>query len=220
MWYLTHDMSHVTDGGRWTFSQNFGSLALTVWEWHVAPDTWHMTHDTWHVTCEMWHMKCNWWLTVNILLKCQVPSSYTLGMKVFWIFGTKGWLTHLIIECQMCFQNNPGYTRSVKHMYTVRRRWLNQILFVQQSTKWLSPDSSCLGSCGAVVEDIAGGLTSSPHGWRQCTDLFSPGASYLEHKHTAETVLQPSWHSGRLLVFIHTTKTPYPGDTESLDVRG
>ena len=32
MWHVTHDMWHVTHGGGWTFSQNFSSLALTVWE--------------------------------------------------------------------------------------------------------------------------------------------------------------------------------------------
>ena len=29
---VTHDMSQVTGGSRLTFSQNFSSLALTVWE--------------------------------------------------------------------------------------------------------------------------------------------------------------------------------------------
>ena len=40
MWHMTHemwrgtlDMWHVTRSGRWKFSLNFMSLALTVWKW-------------------------------------------------------------------------------------------------------------------------------------------------------------------------------------------
>ena len=69
-----------------------------------------------------------------------------------------------------------------------------------------SPDSSYLGSCGAVGEDIPGGSKPIcfPDGWRQCTDMSSLGARHEEHKHTGETVLQPSWHSDCLFVCIHT----------------
>ena len=45
MWHLTCDTWHqifytwhVTDGGRWTFSQNSRSLALTVWDWGFCED--------------------------------------------------------------------------------------------------------------------------------------------------------------------------------------
>ena len=31
-WHVTCNTWHVTYGGQWTFSQNFSSLALTVWE--------------------------------------------------------------------------------------------------------------------------------------------------------------------------------------------
>ena len=31
-WHVTCDTWHVTGGGRWTFSQNFRSLALLVWD--------------------------------------------------------------------------------------------------------------------------------------------------------------------------------------------
>ena len=31
-WHVTYTMWHMTVGGRWTFSQNLSSLALTVWE--------------------------------------------------------------------------------------------------------------------------------------------------------------------------------------------
>ena len=37
-WHMTCNMWHVTHGGRWTFSQNFRSLAHTVWEWRCLED--------------------------------------------------------------------------------------------------------------------------------------------------------------------------------------
>ena len=43
---------------RWTFSQHFSSLALTVFELEVTCDTWHLISDTWHVTFDTWHMTC------------------------------------------------------------------------------------------------------------------------------------------------------------------
>ena len=36
--HMTRDMWHRTGGGRWTFSQTFSSLALTVWEWRCSED--------------------------------------------------------------------------------------------------------------------------------------------------------------------------------------
>ena len=53
-----------------------------------------MTRDTWHVTCDMWH---TWW-RVNILSKFQLPSSYALGVMMFWRFGGKGSVTKVIVE--------------------------------------------------------------------------------------------------------------------------
>ena len=43
--------------------------------WHVKPDMWHLTPDAWHVTHAMWHKSCDTWLGLNILSKCQLPSS-------------------------------------------------------------------------------------------------------------------------------------------------
>ena len=44
---ITRDMWYVTRGGRWTFSQNFGSGASLVWErqWHLTCDMWQVTHE-------------------------------------------------------------------------------------------------------------------------------------------------------------------------------
>ena len=38
--HMTHDTFHVTHDrwGRWTYPQNFSSLALTVWEWRCSED--------------------------------------------------------------------------------------------------------------------------------------------------------------------------------------
>ena len=33
IWHVASDTWHMTGGGRWTFSQDFSALALTVWEW-------------------------------------------------------------------------------------------------------------------------------------------------------------------------------------------
>ena len=38
MWRVTSERLHVTSVGRWTFSPNFSSLALTVWEWRCVKD--------------------------------------------------------------------------------------------------------------------------------------------------------------------------------------
>ena len=39
MWRVTCDMCHMTGGRRWTFSQNFRSLALTAWEWRYLKNS-------------------------------------------------------------------------------------------------------------------------------------------------------------------------------------
>ena len=80
-----------------------------------TPDTKHVTPDTWHLTCETWHVKpytlhvtpdmLNM-VGVSILSKFQLPSSYGLGIMMFWGFGGKGllnelmnqWVTKVIVE--------------------------------------------------------------------------------------------------------------------------
>ena len=46
---------------------------------------WHVTRDKWHVT----HDRCG---EVKLLSKFQLPSSYGLGVKVFWRYFHKGWV--------------------------------------------------------------------------------------------------------------------------------
>ena len=47
--------------------------------WHMTWDLWNVTCDMWHVTSDTWHVTYDIWREVNILSKCQVPSSYGLG---------------------------------------------------------------------------------------------------------------------------------------------
>ena len=44
-WHMTHNIWHVTHGGGWTFSQNFSSLALTVWDLWCLED-WEEKDDS------------------------------------------------------------------------------------------------------------------------------------------------------------------------------
>ena len=56
---------------------------------HLTLDTWHVTHDTWRVTRDMWHVTCDTWWGVNIITKCQLPSSFGLWFMIFWRLGGK-----------------------------------------------------------------------------------------------------------------------------------
>ena len=56
----------------------------------------HVTHEI--VTREMWHMTQDMWWGVNILLKCQLSSSYGLGHTVSWRYFHKGWLSESVSE--------------------------------------------------------------------------------------------------------------------------
>ena len=86
MWHVTCDTWHVRR--RWTFSQNYSSLTLTVWElevtcdtWHVTPDmdTWQLTLDMWHLTYDMWHVSpTSWWWCRRELAR-RKSSSKTTG---------------------------------------------------------------------------------------------------------------------------------------------
>ena len=70
-------------GGRWTFSQNVSSQALTVWELEVTPDMLHLTPDTWHVIGDIWHVSFDTQGMVNIVSRFQVPSSNGLAFIMF-----------------------------------------------------------------------------------------------------------------------------------------
>ena len=65
--------------------------------WHVTRDTWHVTHDTWHVTRDPWHVTRDTFGGVNILSKCQLPSSYCLWFMILWRYFRKR-MNHLINE--------------------------------------------------------------------------------------------------------------------------
>ena len=78
-------------------------------------DILNMTRDMWHVTCDMWHMA---WREVIILSKCQVPSSYGLGVKVSGKYLNKRITylpTTLIYLLERRLENSPGYAGSVNY---------------------------------------------------------------------------------------------------------
>ena len=61
-------------------------------------DMWHVTCDTGQVTHDMWHVTHDRWGEVNLLSKLQLLSSYGLGVKVFWRYFHKWWLTHWLTQ--------------------------------------------------------------------------------------------------------------------------
>ena len=60
-------------------------------------DTRNVTGDMWHLTPDVGHL-----VGVNILSKFQLPSSYGLGVMMFWRFGGKGSLTELMCNKSDC----------------------------------------------------------------------------------------------------------------------
>ena len=64
----------------------------TYFKWHMAHDTLYIIGEKLHVTNEIWHMTHDRWGAVNLLSKCQLPSSSVLGLKVFGRYFHKEWL--------------------------------------------------------------------------------------------------------------------------------
>ena len=44
---------------------------------------WHVTGDKWHMTVDWWQMTHDTSCAMNILSKCQLSSSFGLGLRVF-----------------------------------------------------------------------------------------------------------------------------------------
>ena len=44
-WHVTHGTWHMTCSVEWTFSQNFTSLAPSVWDWQCLEDIWTKVND-------------------------------------------------------------------------------------------------------------------------------------------------------------------------------
>ena len=80
-------------------------------------EIWPLTCDIWHMAYGIWHVIYDRWREVNLLSKFQLPSSYGFGMKVFWRYFHKGWMSQLINHLQRCLWNSPGYTGSLKYIY-------------------------------------------------------------------------------------------------------
>ena len=71
-------------------------------------DTWHLTPDSLHVTPDTWHMSFTMWWELNILSKFKLPSSFDLGVMMFWRLGGKGWLTDWLSQ----LMSNGGVCRT------------------------------------------------------------------------------------------------------------
>ena len=91
MWQVKHKTLYVTTGRRWTFAQNFSSLALMVWEFEVPPDMWHLTPGTWHMTHTIWHVSHDTQEVGKIVSKIQVPICNDLGVMMLWRYFHKVW---------------------------------------------------------------------------------------------------------------------------------
>ena len=78
-------------------------------EEQILSDMWQVTHYSWHIKCDMWHMTHNRCGEVPRLTKFQLPSFYGLGVKVFWRYYNKEWLT-----------DSPGYTESVNNVHKIQ----------------------------------------------------------------------------------------------------
>ena len=69
---------------------------------------WHITCETWHITCDTWHVTCDMLWGVNILSKCQLPSSYSLGGKVIWQSEGKYQLFNELINYEAVCRTAPA----------------------------------------------------------------------------------------------------------------
>ena len=63
---------------------------------------WHLTHDMLHVTRYVLYLTHDRWGEVNLRSKLQLPSSYSLGMKVCWRLGREGWMNWWMNDKDVC----------------------------------------------------------------------------------------------------------------------
>ena len=109
---------------------------VTCYAWHMTSDTgldtWHMTRDTWHLTSDNWR-------GVNILSKFQLPSSYGLGVLMFWRFGGKGRVTRLMNDkgVYRTAPTTPGLLISI-YMYLCEENLLYDIMITIQVKKYVT----------------------------------------------------------------------------------
>ena len=117
-------------------------------------DVWQVTHDIWHMTGGIYHVACDMCRKVNILSKCQVPSSYGLGVKLLWQFLEKGWLyqwNNEVINDKGVFWTTPATPGLFKTL---------QIYCLPGNSQSVMPQLAplCLSNCGN-----SGGKVSSLH---------------------------------------------------------
>ena len=79
-----------------------------------------------HVTLQLTH---GTWLVVNIVSKCQVPSSNGLGFMLLWIFGRKGLVNLSISYKGVCrtARATPGLLKKIELHREIKRNVCNKV---------------------------------------------------------------------------------------------
>ena len=72
MWHVTCDVWHVTCCGGWAFSQNFSSLALTIWEWKCFED---ILSQRIHLTKKIINGTASFFIVQNVVFKKKEPKT-------------------------------------------------------------------------------------------------------------------------------------------------
>ena len=99
----------------------------------MTGDRWHKTRDMWHVTCDTWHIVWD-----EHSLKFQLPSSFSLGLTVFWIYFHKPWLTLLIL---LTLMSNEAVYRTARAtpgllIMATKSIGLAKFLFLKKDCSW------------------------------------------------------------------------------------
>ena len=82
-------------------------------------------YNTWHVTCDTWHTACDTWCGVNILLKCQLPSSY--GFGDIWSFNKNCYSVSPRKQFCVCQRGNKSAHKMIfrgTELFFVQVYWL------------------------------------------------------------------------------------------------
>ena len=81
-WHLPHDIWHMTDSVGWTFSQNFSSLALPVWDWQCSEDIWTKGSppvcQVSSILCNVSHLICHMSTVTSSMSTVTCHESYDI----------------------------------------------------------------------------------------------------------------------------------------------
>ena len=118
-WHVTRDTWHMTHSLGWTFSQNFSSLALPVWDWQCIEDIW----------TKGWHNKLMNQLISDEAVYRTAPATPALEIQV-----KLAWQSGLIWHGNLgqCSQWRQGETYCLP----------NPSLILHISVNWAPPNIS------------------------------------------------------------------------------